>query len=216
MLGEIITRPKLSEKLLSKPPFRFLFDIVLEVIKVSGFASTLYTPEETDSANVTEKAQKLSFLEKIIRLVGVQLNTMIEAKPLRIIGGYDHQNTNNFLQLLSIAAKHMPDSRNAVFTVLEQDASGPAGESIPSILIFYISYFSYSFPFLSFSNFSSVVLICILVYTFICETLSPFLSVLLPRTLLRVFLTHSSIPSELLYHSQLQHNSFFGTLFICI
>ena len=136
MLGEIITRPKLSEKLLSKPPFRFLFDIVLEVIKVSGFASTLYTPEETDSANVTEKAQKISFLEKIIRLVGVQLNTMIEAKPLRIIGGYDHQNTNNFLQLLSIAAKHMPDSRNAVYTVLEQDASGSAGECICFVLYF--------------------------------------------------------------------------------
>jgi hypothetical protein len=129
MLGEIITRPKLSEKLLSKPPFRFLFDIVLEVIKVSGFASTLYTPEEMDSANVTEKAQKLSFLEKIIRLVGVQLNTMIEAKPLRIIGGYDPQNTNNFLQLLSIAAKHMPDSRNSVITVLEQGATGPTGAS---------------------------------------------------------------------------------------
>ena len=127
MLGEIITRPKLSEKLLSKPPFRFLFDIVLEVIKVTGFASTLYSPAEVDSANVTEKTQKLSFLEKIIKLVGVQLNTMIEAKPLRIIGGYDPQNTNNFLQLLSIAAKHMPDSRNAARTVLEQDSDGAAG-----------------------------------------------------------------------------------------
>ena len=94
---------------------------------MTGFASTLYSPAEVDSANVTEKTQKLSFLEKIIKLVGVQLNTMIEAKPLRIIGGYDPQNTNNFLQLLSIAAKHMPDSRNAARTVLEQDSDGAAG-----------------------------------------------------------------------------------------
>ena len=54
---------------------------------------------------------------------------MIEAKPLRIIGGYDPQNTNNFLQLLSIAAKHMPDSRNAVITVLEQEG-GDEGNSL--------------------------------------------------------------------------------------
>jgi TRAF3-interacting protein 1 len=127
MLGELITRPKLSDKLLLKPPFRFLFDIVLEVIKVTGFASTLYQPDETDPANVTEKAQKLSFLEKIIKLVGVQLNTMVEAKPLRIIGGYDPQQTNNFLQLLAVAAKNMPDSIQAVKTVLDQDgdSAGP-------------------------------------------------------------------------------------------
>ena len=130
MLGEIITRPKLSDKLLSKPPFRFLFDIVLEVIKVSGFASTLYTQEEMEPSNVTEKPQKLNFLEKIIRLVGVQLKTTVQAKPLRIIGGYDPQNTNNFLQLLSVAAKHAPDSRNAVRTVIEQQASGTNGAQI--------------------------------------------------------------------------------------
>ena len=127
MLGGIITRPKLSDKLLSKPPFRFLFDIVLEVTKVSGFASTLYTQEEMEPSNVTEKTQKLIFLEKIIRLVGVQLNTVVQAKPLRIIGGYDPQNTNNFLQLLSLAAKHVPDSRGAVRIVLEQQASGSNG-----------------------------------------------------------------------------------------
>jgi len=119
LLGAIITRPKLSEKLLSKPPFRFLFDIVVEVTKVTGFAEGLYTAEELDPANVAEKPQKLSFLEKIIKLVGVQLNTMVAAKPMRIIGGYDAPDTNNFLQLLAVAARHAPDSRDAVRSVLE-------------------------------------------------------------------------------------------------
>lgn len=120
LLGEIITKPRLTEKLLSKPPFRFLHDIIMEVIKVTGFASDLFTPEEMDSAQVNEKNQKLQFLEKIIRLVGVQLNTLVEAKPIKIVAGSDPQVTNNFLQLLSVACKHMPDSRIAVKTVLSQ------------------------------------------------------------------------------------------------
>jgi TRAF3-interacting protein 1 len=111
LLGSLITRPKLSDKLLSKPPFRFLYDIVVEVTKNTGFAAGLYTPEELE--NVNDKTQKVNFLEKIIKLVGVQLNTLVEAKPVRIVAGYDPQQTNNFLQLLAVAATHVPDSRYA-------------------------------------------------------------------------------------------------------
>lgn len=119
LLGELITKPKLTEKLLGKPPFRFLHDIVMEVINVTGFASGLYTPEESDSSQVNDKAQKMNFLDKIIKVVGVQLNTLVEAKSIKIVSGQEPQITNNFLQLLAVAAKHVPDSRQAVRTVLE-------------------------------------------------------------------------------------------------
>ena len=134
LLGAIITRPKLTEKLLSKPPFRFLFDIVVEVTKVTGFAEGLYSADELDPANIGDKNQKLSFLEKIIKLVGVQLNTMVAAKPMRIIGGFDAQDTNNFLQLLAVAARHAPDSRDAVRSVLELggDFTGAAPAAAPA------------------------------------------------------------------------------------
>lgn len=127
ILGEVITRPKLSEKVLSKPPFRFLHDIVMEVIRATGFGSNLYRPEETDSANVNEKNQKIEFLEKIIKVVGLQLNTLVVANPSKIVAGRDPQDTNNFLQLLAIAAKHLPDSSSAVRTVLEQMGGGGGG-----------------------------------------------------------------------------------------
>ncbi len=131
LLGDLISKPKLSEKLLAKPPFRFLHDIVMEVLRVTGFGTGLYAPAEMDSAAISDKAQKLLFLDKIIRLVGVQLNTLVEAKPMKIVAGLDPQSTNNLLQLLAVAARHMPDSTKAVRTVLEQLGEAGGEEQPP-------------------------------------------------------------------------------------
>jgi TRAF3-interacting protein 1 len=94
-----------------------LHDIVVEVNKVTGFANGLYTEFELDSANVSDKDSKINFLQKIINLVGVQLSTLVEAKPAKIVQGSDAQDTNRFLQLLALAARHMPDSTAAVASV---------------------------------------------------------------------------------------------------
>ena len=121
LLGELISKPKLTEKLLSKPPFRFLHDIIMEVSRVTGFGNNLYAAPELDSASFTEKEQKIVFLDKIILLVGMQLQTnLTDVKPVKIIQGLEPNATNRFLQCLAIAAKHLPDSTNNVRLVLDQ------------------------------------------------------------------------------------------------
>lgn len=42
-------KPPMSEKLLTKPPFKYLFDIVVALIKTTKFAEGLYTPAELDA-----------------------------------------------------------------------------------------------------------------------------------------------------------------------
>lgn len=52
-----LDRPKLTEKLLGKPPFRFLHDIFTNLIKGTGFAEGLYAPEEMDSGKYPQECE---------------------------------------------------------------------------------------------------------------------------------------------------------------
>jgi hypothetical protein len=47
-----LKKPPLTEKLLSKPPFRYLHDLVSEIIRTTGFGNGLFTEEEMDSNNI--------------------------------------------------------------------------------------------------------------------------------------------------------------------
>eukprot|EP00756_Hemistasia_phaeocysticola_P026773 Hpha_TRINITY_DN16083_c2_g2::TRINITY_DN16083_c2_g2_i1::g.117775::m.117775/K19680/TRAF3IP1, IFT54; TRAF3-interacting protein 1 len=106
-LSAIIKAPKLSDRLLKKPPFRFLHDIVTNVIKSTGFATMLYTDDELDSAKVTEKEAKIFFLQKIISSVNytLKLDPPLQAKPVKIVSGLESDHTNVFLQELVRATK---------------------------------------------------------------------------------------------------------------
>lgn len=70
-LSQLITKPKMSEKLLSKPPFRFLHDTISSVTTTTGFGEGLFSEGELDSNAITDKQAKINYLEKIFNLVGI-------------------------------------------------------------------------------------------------------------------------------------------------
>ncbi|KAM5228672.1 TRAF3-interacting protein 1 [Ctenodactylus gundi] len=117
-LGKVIRRPPLTEKLLNKPPFRYLHDIITEVIRTTGFMKGLYTDSEMKSDNVKDKDAKISFLQKAIDVVVMVSGEPLLAKPARIVAGHEPERTNELLQTIGKCCLNKLSSDEAVKRVL--------------------------------------------------------------------------------------------------
>lgn len=117
-LGKIIKKPPLTDKLLGKPPFRFLHDIITEVIRTSGFLKGLYSPEHMESKNVTSREDKISFLQKVISCVSLVTGDSLSARPSKIVAGQEPEKTNELLQAIARCIRKNMSSDEAVSQIL--------------------------------------------------------------------------------------------------
>lgn len=98
----LIRKPRLTEALLRRPPFRFLHDIVTAVQKTTGFMKDVFSETELDvKALANDREGKLTFLQKLIDAV----DSSLDADPLKIIAGIEPESTNALLQTLGRRAK---------------------------------------------------------------------------------------------------------------
>ncbi|KAI6651715.1 TRAF3-interacting protein 1 [Oopsacas minuta] len=117
-LGMLITKPALTDRLLSKPPFRFLHDILTEILRNTGFLRGLFTEEEMNSEKVKDKEKKLVFLQKVIDVLMFATGQKLKTKPSRIVAGAEPERTNEMLQLIAYCVQKKIDSSEAVKRVL--------------------------------------------------------------------------------------------------
>ena len=97
-LGTLISRPKLTEKLLAKPPFRFLLDIVAGVAAATGLLRDVFTPTELDStSHERDKAEKVAFLTRLIAAVAAASGRSLDARPAKIVAGQEPEATCRLL-----------------------------------------------------------------------------------------------------------------------
>jgi TRAF3-interacting protein 1 len=104
ILSKSVKRAPLNQKILARPPFKYLHDITSELISNTGFAKGLFTQDELISDNVKDKESKVAFLTKIIDCVAISTGVRIKANPLKIVAGLEPEATNAFLQLFGKAA----------------------------------------------------------------------------------------------------------------
>ncbi|GJQ66299.1 hypothetical protein Trydic_g4345 [Trypoxylus dichotomus] len=131
ILGKYVSKPVLSEKLLRKPPFRFLHDIVSAIVKNTGFLKGLYSESELISDNVKEKDLKIVFLTKLIEAVKHITGIDLKVKPTKVIAGLEPFETNKLLQAIGYALDKKIDSTEYVKKVNAKSKTSDKSKKLP-------------------------------------------------------------------------------------
>ena len=96
LFAPLIKKPKMSAKLLNKPPFRFLHDVFSELCKSTGFGEGLYQESELDAGTIKvpgsitvvprvmvalqDKDSKLAYLQKMLDYVNAASGQEVPVK----------------------------------------------------------------------------------------------------------------------------------------
>lgn len=108
-LGQFFSKPKLSDKLLSKPPFRFLHDIVSALTAACGFAEGVFVGDELNSkAMNASKDTKAAYLKKLIGYVTDMSGEPVQASIKSIMAGKEPELTNAMLQVCAVTPTETP------------------------------------------------------------------------------------------------------------
>lgn len=111
-LKKHIKKPPLTEKLLKKPPFRFLHDIVTNVIRDTGFLDGLFSEEELNHENIKDRDGKIAFLDKLISAVKIITGIPLSVRATKIVAGHEPTKTNELLQAIGLALDKKLDSKD--------------------------------------------------------------------------------------------------------
>ena len=121
MFGSLIQKPKMTEKLLKKPPPKYIYDIILNTMSKTGFPKGLFTPEEEDHKYFESDAHhKLDILQKAIDITKIVMNENFEIKCTNILKGEQPEKTNYFLQMFYKAATNGKDNSALIQKYLEK------------------------------------------------------------------------------------------------
>lgn len=100
-LKGLISRPPLTEKLLSRPPFKYILDICKALSTATGFPA----PASCNYDDITDREERTAFLTSIIGQISDQLGIPVDVQIKSILAGKDVPKTLRMLMMLAQAAK---------------------------------------------------------------------------------------------------------------
>ncbi|OQS07958.1 kinesin [Thraustotheca clavata] len=120
-------------KLFSRPPVRFLHDVITLVIANTGYGQTLFTDKEKDYAQMPEKKDKSEYLIKVIQLVQTSFQGIVQVKATdaNILAGKEPEQTMILLELFCLGAVRfladtLPDTSEVPLTTTSPQAQQDA------------------------------------------------------------------------------------------
>ena len=121
----------MTQKLLMKPPFRYIHDIFTATLEVTGYGNGLFQGQELDGKAITEKDDKINWLVKLLQLTELVVGEQIDCKPTKIVAGHEPEATNFFLQQMFRAATAGVDTEPFVAEILGQVGEAEGSEQPP-------------------------------------------------------------------------------------
>lgn len=98
-----LSSPELTPKLLQKPPFRFIHDLVRSINTKYDAYTHVFQPPLDNVATIETKEQKIQYLQLMISYVEELLQVKIDVNPKKIVSGSEPEKTNILLQYIAMA-----------------------------------------------------------------------------------------------------------------
>ncbi|KDO20892.1 hypothetical protein SPRG_14123 [Saprolegnia parasitica CBS 223.65] len=107
---KLLKSPQVPTKLFSRPPVRFLHDVITQVALNTGYGKDVFSEKDRDYNQLTEKKEKVEYLLKVLQLVQTTFQGVIDVKATdaNILAGKEPEQTMQLLGLFCLGAiKHV-------------------------------------------------------------------------------------------------------------
>ncbi|RNF05220.1 putative TRAF3-interacting protein 1-like [Trypanosoma rangeli] len=98
-----LSGPEITPKLLKRPPFRFIADIVTAINVRFAAYDHIFSPDQLDVTKIDSKEKKIKYLTTLVEYVGSLLGRKIDVSVKKIVSGSEPEKTNVFLKCLALA-----------------------------------------------------------------------------------------------------------------